>query len=112
MPRLGVAPLLALRHGTRKYMALARCCVAELGDATPVNDMSTRQGPDPVLAHSIEDQRVVASRADRRRIWYRSDSIAVAARDPLDVNGGLDNTLRETWTRRERVRPSTIKALR
>ena len=32
VPRLGVAPLLALRHGTRKYMALARCCVAELGD--------------------------------------------------------------------------------
>ena len=112
MPRLGVAPLLALRHGTRKYMALARCCVAELGDATPVNDMTTRQGPDPVLAHSIEDQRVVASRADRRRIWYRSDGIAIATRDPLDVDSGLDNTLRETWTRRERVRPSTIKALR
>ena len=111
MPRLGVAPLLALRHGTRKYMALTRCCVAELCDASSVNNMSTRQGPDPVLAHSIEDQRVVASRADRRRIWYLSDSIAVAARDPLDVDSGLDNTLRETWTRRERVRPSTIKAL-
>lgn len=112
MPRLGVAPLLALRYGARKYMVFAGRCVTELCDAPPVNDMATRQGPNPVIARSIEDERVSASRTDRRRIWYRSNGITIAARDPLDVDGGLDNALREPWTRRKRVRPSTIKALR
>lgn len=55
---------------------------------------------------------MVASRTDRCRIWYRSNGITVTARDSLDVNGGLNNTLREPWTRGKRVRPRTIKAFR